>query len=213
MVNKIVKYKYPLLIMVGPSAASGKDLIPSIVNKTLKINFVPSTTSRKLRKNEYKNTRISISKEDFENMIKKKELFEYDFHLENYYGTQFESIIKVFKKSFAFKQMDIVAMKNIRTKKQYNYNSKNHTVTFEYKKIKHQFKIYFIGIYRENLFCYFRDYLKRDGLNWNMFSRFFRIAKEHRIVKTRTDFQVFNPNGHPERAAVELKRLIKKLIK
>ncbi len=210
---RIIKYKNPLIILVGPSAASGKDFIPSLVNKTLKINFVPSTTSRKARKSEYKNTRIFISKKKFESMIKDSELLEHDFHLGNYYGTQFEFIIKTLKKGFAFKQMDIVAMKNIRTHKQYNYNLKNHTVTFEYNNVKHQFKIYFIGIYRENLFCYFKDYLKRDGINFNMFSRFARIAKEHSIVKRKTDFQIFNPNGHPEKAAVELKKLIKKLTK
>lgn len=214
MAKKIIKYKHPFIVILGPSAASGKDLIPSLVNKTLKINFVHSTTSRKSRKSrEYKDTRICISKEKFEQMIKNKELFEYDFHLENYYGTKFESIIKTLKKGFAFKQMDIIAMKNIRTLKEYNYNPKNSTVTFEYKKVKHQFKIYFIGIYRENLLCYFKDYLKREGLNKNMFSRFVRLAKEHHIVKTKSDFPLFNPNNHPEKAAAELKRLIKKLDK
>jgi len=46
-----------------------------------------------------------------------------------------------------------------------------------------------------------------------MFSRFVRFAKEHRIVKNKSDFKIFNPNNHPEKAAAELKNLIKKLIK
>ncbi len=213
MVKKIIKYKHPFIVIFGPSAASGKDLIPSIVSKTLKINFIPSTTSRKLRKTEYKNTRICVSKKCFEGMIKNKELFEYDFHLENYYGTKFESIIKILKRGFAFKQMDIAAMKNIKTLKQYNYNPKNSTVTFVYKKSMHQFKIYFIGIYRENILHYFKDYLKRDGINWNMFSRFVRLTKEHKVAKKKSDFKLFNPNNYPEKAAAELKTLIKNLDK
>ena len=76
-----------IIILSGVSGA-GKDTIKKEIIK--RMNFVeslPSYTSRPPREGDIPGqTYIFVSKKEFEEMIERKEFYEYDIHHNNYYG-------------------------------------------------------------------------------------------------------------------------------
>lgn len=77
-----------LVILSGVSGA-GKDTIKKeLINRMENVISLPSFTSRSPRNNEQEGVQYHfITKEEFEQKIKKGEFYEYDIHHENYYGT------------------------------------------------------------------------------------------------------------------------------
>lgn len=77
-----------LVILSGVSGA-GKDTIKKeLIKRMDKVISLPSYTSRKPRNGEEEGVQYHfISKEEFKEKIKNNELYEYDIHHENYYGT------------------------------------------------------------------------------------------------------------------------------
>lgn len=77
-----------LVILSGVSGA-GKDTIKNeLINRMENVISLPSFTSRSPRNNEQEGVQYHfITKEQFEEKIKKGEFYEYDIHHENYYGT------------------------------------------------------------------------------------------------------------------------------
>ena len=77
-----------LVILSGVSGA-GKDTIKKeLIKRDKNIVTIPSYTDRSMRPEEVEGgTYHFISTEEFENMIKNDELYEYNVHHEHYYGT------------------------------------------------------------------------------------------------------------------------------
>lgn len=77
-----------LVILSGVSGA-GKDTIKKeLINRMKNVVSLPSFTSRKPRETEEEGVQYHfISKDEFKEKIKNGELYEYDIHHENYYGT------------------------------------------------------------------------------------------------------------------------------
>ena len=77
-----------LVILSGVSGA-GKDTIKKeLIKRMENVISLPSFTSRKPREGEEEGVQYHfITKEEFKEKIKNGELYEYDIHHENYYGT------------------------------------------------------------------------------------------------------------------------------
>ena len=77
-----------LVILSGVSGA-GKDTIKKeLMQRMPNIVTLPSFTSREMRLGEVEGDHYHfISKEEFEEKIRKGDFYEYDLHHENYYGT------------------------------------------------------------------------------------------------------------------------------
>lgn len=80
-----------LVILSGVSGA-GKDTTKKELMKRMKnIATLPSFTSRAMREGEEEGVQYHfISKEEFEDKIRKGDFYEYDLHHGNYYGTSRE---------------------------------------------------------------------------------------------------------------------------
>ncbi len=80
-----------LVILSGVSGA-GKDTIKKELMKRMdNVITLPSFTSRQIRQGETEGVQYHfISKEEFEEKIKKGDFYEYDVHHGNYYGTSRE---------------------------------------------------------------------------------------------------------------------------
>lgn len=80
-----------LVILSGVSGA-GKDTIKKELMKRMEnIATLPSFTSRTMREGEEEGVQYHfISKEEFEDKIRKGDFYEYDLHHGNYYGTSRE---------------------------------------------------------------------------------------------------------------------------
>ncbi len=80
-----------LVILSGVSGA-GKDTIKKeLIKRIAEAESLPSFTSRTIRNGEEEGVQYHfISKEEFEEKIKKGDFYEYDLHHGNYYGTSRE---------------------------------------------------------------------------------------------------------------------------
>ena len=76
------------LILSGV-AGSGKDTIKKeLIKRMENVESLPSYTSREPREGDIEGITYNfVSKEQFEEMIKNNEFYEYDIHHNNYYGT------------------------------------------------------------------------------------------------------------------------------
>lgn len=78
-----------MLVILSGVAGAGKDTIKKeLIKRMEEVESLPSITSRKMRPGDVDGgTYIFVSKEEFEEMINKEELYEYDVHHNQYYGT------------------------------------------------------------------------------------------------------------------------------
>ena len=78
-----------MLILLSGVSGAGKDTIKKeLIKRDKNIVTIPSYTDRSMRPEEVEGgTYHFISTEEFENMIKNDELYEYNVHHEHYYGT------------------------------------------------------------------------------------------------------------------------------
>ncbi len=78
-----------MLVILSGVAGAGKDTIKKELIKRMEdVESLPSYTSRQMREGDVEGgTYHFITKEEFEKMIENKELYEYDIHHNNYYGT------------------------------------------------------------------------------------------------------------------------------
>ena len=78
-----------MLVILSGVAGAGKDTIKKELIKRMKnVESLPSYTSRPIRKGDVEGgTYHFVSKEEFEEMIKNDEFYEYDIHHNQYYGT------------------------------------------------------------------------------------------------------------------------------
>lgn len=78
-----------MVVILSGVAGAGKDTIKKELIKRMKnVISLPSYTSRTMRPGDVEGgTYHFVSKEEFEKMIDNNELYEYDVHHNNYYGT------------------------------------------------------------------------------------------------------------------------------
>ncbi len=78
-----------MLVILSGVAGAGKDTIKKeLIKRMENVESLPSFTSRNPRPGDVDGeTYIFVSKEEFERMIKDEELYEYDIHHNQYYGT------------------------------------------------------------------------------------------------------------------------------
>jgi guanylate kinase len=78
-----------MLVILSGVAGAGKDTIKKeLIKRMENVESLPSYTSRPKREGHIEGeTYIFTTKEEFEKMIENKELYEYDIHHNNYYGT------------------------------------------------------------------------------------------------------------------------------
>ena len=78
-----------MLVILAGVAGAGKDTIArAIIKRMDNVISIPSFTSRSPRADDIAGVTYNfVTKEEFERMIAAGELYEYDVHHENYYGT------------------------------------------------------------------------------------------------------------------------------
>lgn len=78
-----------MLVILAGVAGAGKDTIArALIERMENVISIPSFTSRNPRADDIAGVTYNfVSKEEFERMIDAGELYEYDVHHENYYGT------------------------------------------------------------------------------------------------------------------------------
>ena len=80
---------YDMLVILSGVAGAGKDTIKKeLIKRMENVESLPSITSRPQRPGDIDGeTYIFVSKEEFEQKIENNELYEYDVHHNQYYGT------------------------------------------------------------------------------------------------------------------------------
>ena len=78
-----------MLVILSGVAGAGKDTVKQEIMKRMEnVIPLPSYTSREIRNTDVEGkTYHFVTKEQFEEMIKNDEFYEYDVHHNNYYGT------------------------------------------------------------------------------------------------------------------------------
>ena len=78
-----------MLVILSGVAGAGKDTVKQEIMKRMEnVITLPSYTSREMRNTDVEGkTYHFVTKEQFEEMIKNDEFYEYDVHHNNYYGT------------------------------------------------------------------------------------------------------------------------------
>lgn len=78
-----------MLVILSGVSGSGKDTIKrALIERMENVESLPSYTSRLPKEGETEGDVYHfVTKEEFEKMISNNELYEYDVHHENYYGT------------------------------------------------------------------------------------------------------------------------------
>ena len=78
-----------MIVILSGVAGSGKDTIKKeIINRVENVESLPSYTSRSKREGDVEGETYNfVTREQFEEMIKNKEFYEYDIHHNEYYGT------------------------------------------------------------------------------------------------------------------------------
>lgn len=78
-----------MLVILSGVAGAGKDTIKrELIKRMENVESLPSFTSRPMREGDVKGgTYHFVSRKEFEEMIERKEFYEYDVHHNNYYGT------------------------------------------------------------------------------------------------------------------------------
>ena len=78
-----------MLVILSGVAGAGKDTIKKeLIKRMENVESLPSFTSRPIREGDIEGqTYHFVSREEFEEMIKREEFYEYDIHHNQYYGT------------------------------------------------------------------------------------------------------------------------------
>ena len=97
-----------LVILSGVSGA-GKDTVKKEIMKRMNnVKTIPSFTTRAPRPTDVPGeTYVFLSKEEFEEKIRNGEVYEYDIHHDNYYGTSKEFLNNAAKEGIVIKDIDV----------------------------------------------------------------------------------------------------------
>ena len=105
-----------MLVILSGVAGAGKDTVKKeIISRMKNVVTIPSVTSRQPREGDVPGqTYHFVTKEEFETMIKNNELYEYDIHHNNYYGTSKKILNKEIEKgNIIIKDIDVNGTENL----------------------------------------------------------------------------------------------------
>ena len=106
-----------MLVILSGVAGAGKDTIKKeLIKRMENVESLPSYTSRPKREGDVEGeTYIFVTKPEFEKMIENNELYEYDIHHDNYYGTSRKLLNeKIAKGKIIVKDIDVNGTENLK---------------------------------------------------------------------------------------------------
>lgn len=105
-----------MLILLSGVSGAGKDTIKKeLIKRMENVESLPSYTDRKPREGEVPGTVYNfVTTEEFEEMIKRNEFYEYNIHHEHYYGTSRKLMNeKIASGKIIVKDMDVNGTENL----------------------------------------------------------------------------------------------------
>ncbi len=105
-----------MLVILSGVAGAGKDTVKrEIVKRMNYVVTIPSLTTREPRNGDIPGqTYYFVKKSEFEEMIKNNELYEYDIHHNNYYGTSKKILNdEINKGNIIIKDIDVNGTENL----------------------------------------------------------------------------------------------------
>ena len=97
-----------MLVILSGVAGAGKDTIIKALTKKMNICTVPAYTTREPRADDIPGVSSNfVSKEEFEALIENGDIYEYDIHHHNYYGTSKHLINEKAKDGIVIKDIDV----------------------------------------------------------------------------------------------------------
>ncbi|MFR8104559.1 MAG: guanylate kinase [Clostridia bacterium] len=105
-----------MLVLLSGVSGAGKDTIKKeLIKRMDRVTSLPAYTDRPMRANDVAGgTYNFVSTEEFERMIKNKELYEFDVHHEHYYGTSRKLLNeKIASGKIIVKDMDVNGTENL----------------------------------------------------------------------------------------------------
>lgn len=98
-----------MLVILSGVAGAGKDTVKrEIVKRMEEVETIPSFTTREPRPGDILGeTYVFVTKEQFEEMIAKQEVYEYDIHHNNYYGSSKKYINEKAENGIVIKDIDV----------------------------------------------------------------------------------------------------------
>lgn len=105
-----------MLILLSGVSGAGKDTIKKeLIKRMVNVESLPSYTDRKPREGEVPGTVYNfVTTEEFEEMIKRNEFYEYNIHHEHYYGTSRKLMNeKIASGKIIVKDMDVNGTENL----------------------------------------------------------------------------------------------------
>ena len=105
-----------MLVILSGVAGSGKDTIKKeIIKRMDNVKTIPSLTTRAPREGDVPGeTYYFITKEEFEEKIKNDEIYEYDIHHNNYYGTSKKILSDKAQTGIIIKDIDVNGTENLK---------------------------------------------------------------------------------------------------
>ena len=105
-----------MLVILSGVSGSGKDTIKKeLIKRMENVETLSSFTSRPMRDGEVEGEAYYfVTKDQFEEMIKKDEFYEYDIHHDNYYGTSIKLLNEKIKSGkIIVKDIDVNGTENL----------------------------------------------------------------------------------------------------
>ena len=105
-----------MLVLLSGVSGAGKDTIKKELIKRMKnVESLPSYTTRPMRPGDVEGATYNfITPEEFENMIKNNEFYEYNVHHEHYYGTSRKLMNEKIKSGkIIVKDIDVNGVENL----------------------------------------------------------------------------------------------------
>ena len=105
-----------MLVLLSGVSGAGKDTIKKeLIKRMENVVSLPSYTSRKMREGDVAGETYNfVTTEEFENMIKNNELYEYNVHHEHYYGTSRKLMNEKIKSGkIIVKDIDVNGVENL----------------------------------------------------------------------------------------------------
>lgn len=98
-----------MLVILSGVAGAGKDTIIKAITKEMpQISTVPAYTTREPRADDIPGVSYNfVSKEEFEELIKNGDIYEYDIHHNHYYGTSKKLINDKARTGIVIKDIDV----------------------------------------------------------------------------------------------------------
>lgn len=190
--------KGKIFVIAGPSGV-GKDTIMEIlIKKVPQLVRAISCTDRPKRTDDKSDSYHFVSKKEFNHLIKTNEIFEWEYARDkkNRYGSSRKEVLDSFQKGQSL--IKIVGPKSFK------------------KNFKQVFADQAIGIfikYEDLGFLKNRIKQNRPDINPRELEIRYKQAFKDMAYAKDYDYLIVNPEGHPEKAVSQIKKIIEKIIK